>query len=404
MLKRYWFVSHIMSSSNWLSDWSDSSNHAVHSLSLTTRPLQTNTTTIDYETEHILALRWKITQDSVAYNGLTFDIHYTVSDYIQEDLVRFSIYDGAGCSATANFITQLDYFTAWITTDNTPPGGGLGTRDISLSTQINTQTISLSPVYRDFGDKANIIYCMRLSLFNKDASDPTAVEINYHETAINLEVDLKDQFKIQSQTVEASSPGEETADDKFFVEAYICTQEGLRLYDSVPLLQGATVRVCVQPTPQALDIGFRMRSIDRFTFWQGYVSQEAIINQQISINGLTDLECNPGGEKCIFETLLMATFFQGPSTVDGTGYATLQFGSDATRRRKLWSNLTFTKDVVSQRELAGREKTLQLDRFQVQRSQLRPDTSWDSSRRMLAWWWFVVPLIVLTIQAVELFG
>ena len=38
-----------------------------------------------------VALRWKILQGSVFYNGLQFDIRYTFSDYIEEDLVRFSV-------------------------------------------------------------------------------------------------------------------------------------------------------------------------------------------------------------------------------------------------------------------------------------------------------------------------
>lgn len=358
--------------------------------------------TIDYETENILALRWKISKDSVSYSGLIFDIHYTVSDYVQENLVAYSIYDGAGCSATANFITQLDYFTAWVTVDDTPPGGGLGTREIMLSTQINPQTIAQSPVYREFGDEAQIVFCVRLSLFNKDTSDPTAVEINHHETAINLKVDLKDQFSIKSQTVEATDVGKETAEDQFFVEAFICTPEGLRIYDSVPLLQGSSVRVCVQPTQQAFDIGFRMRSIDRFTFWQGYVSQEAVVNQKIAINGLTNLDCNQGDGQCNFETLLTAPFFQGVSTVDGTGFATLQFGS-GSRRRQLRYN--FTDDAaLSHRKLSGGPKSLQLERFQVQRSQLRPrgGLSGCNSRKVLPW--FVLPWTMLTICAIELFG
>ena len=349
-------------------------------------------------------LRWKITQDSVAYNGLTFDIHYTVSDYIQADLVRYSIYDGVGCSASANFITQLDYFNVWVTEDDTPVGGGLGTRNLTLSTQINTETIAQSSVYTDSGTEGLIVFCMRLSLFDKNTSDPTAVEVNHYETAINLRVDLTDQFNILGQSVEAADRGEETANDEFFVESFICTPEGLRIYEAVTFVQGTNVRVCVQPTPQAIGIGFRMRSIDRFTFWQGYVSQEAVTNQVVAVNGLTDLQCNTGDEQCMFETLLVA--FQGPSTVGGTGVATLQFGSGAPggrRRRNLRQNIT-DDTVKSHRELQGRQKELQLEKFQIEKSQLRPHhSSAGGGPRGGLLAWFLVPCVVLAIQAMEPF-
>jgi len=70
----------------------------------------TNTTAIDYESENLVAERWRIKQDSVSYFGLTFEITYNVSDYIVPNLVTYSIYDGPGCSASANPITDLGYF------------------------------------------------------------------------------------------------------------------------------------------------------------------------------------------------------------------------------------------------------------------------------------------------------
>lgn len=300
----------------------------------------------------------------MSYEGLRFDVHYTVSDYIEKRLVTYSIYDGPGCSATANFITHLTYFSAWVTEDATPVGGGLGTRQITLSTQINATSVTQSRVYTELNNEAQIEFCVRLSLYNEDVSNPTATEINHHETSISLLVDLQDEFAIQSQVVEAKDKGIETASDSFFIEAFVCTEEGIPILFSVPFLQGQPVRVCVQPTAQAVDIGFRMRGIDRFTFWQGYLSQEAITNQKVAINGLTDVWCDPGAEKCVFETLLMAQFFQGPNTVEGTGFATLQFGTGMEGRHLFSSNIA---PGEGHRELKGGQKALQLEQFQIER-------------------------------------
>merc|ERR1712183_348994 len=139
-------------------------------------------------------------------------------------------------------------------------------------------------------------------------------------------------------------------------------KEGKPLGDRKPFLQGQSIRVCVQPTQQALDIGFRMRRIDRFTFIQGYVTQEAVINRQPSINGLTDLWCEEGSKLCMFETILSSSFFDGPAQyVGGKGQATLQFGSGEfnrylqTRERNLQTSKSLSLDLFGVESFAYQE-------------------------------------------------
>lgn len=332
----------------------------------------------------------------MSYNGLVFEIDYSVSDYIESKLVSYSVYDGPGCSVTANFIAQLDFFNVWLTESDTDTGIGLESKQLKLSTQINTGTIAGSPVYIESGDEAQIQFCIRLSLMNMDASDPFATEINHVETAIGLTVDLKDNFQIKGQIVSAIDRGVETAEDSFFVEGFVCNEEGLRIIDSITYVQGQTVRVCIKPTTQAIDIGFRMGSIDRFTFWQGYVSQEAVVNGRAAINALTALYCSRGFEICYFETLLGAAFFQGPSTVEGSGFATLQFGSNSGGRRLDDQEQDDSNDFV-RRELQGRQRTLQLDRFQIKGAVLRPRSS--SAKRLQFLWPLILSTIALAMLA-----
>lgn len=377
--------------------------------SATTIPLSepeiiaSNSTGIDYETENILALRWKIALGGVSYEGLTFDLHYNVSDYIEKRLVAYSIYDGPGCSASANFITQLSYFKAWVTEDATPVGGGLGVREITLSTQINATSITQSRVYTESNSEAQINFCVRLSLYNTDTTDPMATEINYYETAISLVVDLQDEFAIQSQVVEPKDKGVETASDAFFLEAFVCTEKGLPHSVSEPFRQGEPVMVCVQPTAQAVEIGFRMRSIERFTFWQGYVSQEAIVAGKVAVNGLTDLRCDPGVVRCIFETLLTAAFFQGPSTVEGSGFASLQMGSGSGvgARRRLRSQIDMRPlqqhyQQQQERDLKGNDKSLQLESFQIERVERHvTDGAWATT-----WTWSLLATLLVTMHGI----
>lgn len=347
-------------------------------------------TTIDYDTENLLALRWRISQDSVSYQGLVFEIGYTVSDYIRSEFVTYAIYDGPGCSASANFITHLGYFNSSVTESETATGLGIGDKQLTLSTHINAATIKESSVYIENGDDAEIKFCVRLSLMSSDASDPTATEINHMETSMGLRVDLKDSFEIQGQVVTAIDKGVETAEDSFFVEAFVCNEDGLRILDSISYLQGQTVTVCVKPTAQALDIGFRMASIDRFTFWQGYVSQEAVVGGRKAINGLTNLDCTRGYEVCVFETLLNAAFFQGPSTVDGTGFASLQFGSDVSRQL----DSDEESDDYVHRDLKARPRSLELEQFQIQRVS-RPRRSSTAAKGFQRGFWLIPSLAAL---------
>ena len=323
--------------------------------------LQTNST-IDYDSENLLALRWRISQDSVSYDGLDFSVRYTVSDYIGLPLVTYSVYDGPGCSLSANFITHLGYFNYSVTESDAATGLGTEEKQITFSTRINPNSITASSIYKENGNEAEINFCIRLDLMSTAATDPTATEVNHIETAVALRVDLKDNFEIQGQVVTAIDRGVETAEDSFFVEAFVCQENGQRIVDSISYVQGETVTVCVKPTAQALEIGFRMGTIDRFTFWQGYVSQEAVQGGNEAVNGLTELTCARGFEMCVFKTLLNAAFFQGPSTVDGTGFATLQFGSDAAGRK-----LDSYDESTFQRELQSRPRALELPRFQIQR-------------------------------------
>ena len=343
-----------------------------------------------------MALRWKIALRGVSYEGLRFDLHYNVSDYIEKKLVAYSIYDGPGCSASANFITQLSSFKAWVTEDDTPVGGGLGIRELTLSTEINATSITQSRVYTQLNNEAQINFCVRLSLYSTDVTDPLATEINYYETSISLVVDLQDEFAIQSQVVEAKDKGVETASDAFFIEAFVCTEKGLPHPVDEPFQQGEPVLVCVQPTSQAVEIGFRMRDIQRFTFWQGYVSQEAIVAGKVAVNGLTELRCEPGVVRCIFETLLTAAFFQGPSTVEGSGFASLQMGSGTGSSRRGLRSQIDTRALRQYRELKGSEKTLQLQSFQI----ARVERYQSNSAVTRAWTWSLLTTLIVTFQRI----
>ena len=236
------------------------------------------------------------------------------------------MYDGPNCGAGENEITDSRFFISSLTTEFSEHGSGLLSQELTFSTSIVPENITESNAYEPLDKDAQIQFCVRVGLYNEPLTEPDTREVNYLETTITLIVDLTDNFAISAQTVEARDRGVETSEDAFYVEGFMCYADGQAYLDERPFLQGQMIRVCVQPTQQALEFGLRMRTIDRFTFVQGFVTQEAVINQGPAINGLTDLWCDRGSTQCQFETLLMASFFKSVSFISGSGTATLQFG------------------------------------------------------------------------------
>jgi hypothetical protein len=299
---------------------------------------------IDWDYENIVALRWAIQNPpTVDYEKLQFDIHFTVSDYIQADKhVRYDIYSSVDCGNVNYLITNNDIMETWVTEDNTTPiGMGIdpnSQRIVTVSNSLVASNITTSNSYASQGEDtadAFISYCVRFSLWNGEGpNDINSTEINHLAINITLSLDFTDEdFSINGQSVEAKERGVETTDDEFFVQAFVCNDVGQRPSDVVPLRQGELVRICIEPTEQAKEVGFRMRNIDSFAFIQDTVSQDAIQNEVAAPNFLTELTCSPGSEQCSFYTLLFANFYQNnpQSNVAGAGIATLQWGYTENR-------------------------------------------------------------------------
>jgi hypothetical protein len=351
---------------------------------------------IDWDYENIVALRWAIQNPpTVDYEKLQFDIHFTVSDYIEATKhVRYDIYSSVDCGNVNNLLTNNDIMETWVTdNDTTPIGMGIdpnSKRIVTVSNSLVATNITTSNSYTSLEDgtaDAYISYCVRFSLWNGEGpNDPNSSEINYLEVNISLSLDFTDEdFSINGQNVEAKDRDVQTTDDEFFVQAFICNELGQPPSDVVPLRQGELVRVCIEPTEQAKEVGFRMRHIDQFTFVQDLTPQEAIVNEVAAPNFLTELTCIPGSEQCSFETLLFADFFQNnpQSTVAGTGIATLQWGYQANRL------LQHEEEEKQERWLQERSssKTIQIPIFAIlaenerERYYLNPISKESSSTR-----------------------
>jgi len=170
---------------------------------------------VNWDYESIVVVRWDIDNaPRVEYENLRFDIHFSVSDYIEaQKHVRYDVYQDAGCLDSNNVITDSDgYIKTWVTEDDKPVGFGIkDKRTVTISNQLIAENIRQSKSYKEgeglsgLGGDSLITYCVRFSLWNAyGPSDPSAVEVNHMTVTVELNLDMVDEdFSITGQEVMA---------------------------------------------------------------------------------------------------------------------------------------------------------------------------------------------------------
>ena len=344
-----------------------------------------------------LAQKWNISEDvSFEYSGLSFDLGYTVSDYILNNagdadpkMARVNLFDQRckeeGVYILANATTGIksivlndDEIDPDKGVSNSGAAGLLMNRNVGVNITLDSESISEnSLLYSEdtTGSQvsAEIRFCVRFGLHTKSA---TSVEVNFLETLVTLNVDLTDGFQIGSIAVEPRDRLVRTANQVYLVEAYRCktteiTVPGLpdKEDDDTAINQGTVVRVCVMPDEDARADGIHMRSVDDFTWSRSFpntVNQPAIVGRNVvARNDLTTLNCNPGDLYCSFETILFAAFYTTAGAVAGSGVASMQFGStdNGIGRR----NLRADEERMLQDDDAAAAAEFELD-FDVQQA------------------------------------
>jgi hypothetical protein len=157
-----------------------------------------------------LSQKWNITNLTFAHDGLHLYFDYQVADFINDNMVTFSIYDRdckeGGYSVTNTVLLQAQ---KQILTNTYVAGGGVGQRMLALDIDLNPATITNDQnIYNE--DKnpgavtAQIELCVRFSL----QTDTTpSIEVNFLETLVTLNVDLSDGFEIGEVSFAAKGNG-----------------------------------------------------------------------------------------------------------------------------------------------------------------------------------------------------
>lgn len=306
-----------------------------------------------------LGQRFNISGPVFEYDSLEFKMDFVVSDYMDDSMVGYTLYDGLNCKESDNDITiNSGYLFSWLRTDLTPIGDGSGERIMKVNAVLDPTQLASSGIYTasEDGSRATVDFCVRFSVYNVDKGNPNSMEVNYLENPVTLDINLAGGITLDVELSRSDFVVQQVYQD-IAVEAYMCDVEDNILTveeGSQTRNQGQTVRICISPYSQTSIDGATIRSFEDFTFFRGDAEQVAILPDTggVAADALTIISCIPGSSVCAFETLLSANFFQdGAGFVFGSGSAFLQFGlgpdSEAVvrtrNRRNLQSVGTTTK-------------------------------------------------------------
>jgi hypothetical protein len=305
-----------------------------------------------------LGQRFNISGPVLEYASLEFNMDFIVSDYMDDSMVGYTLYDGLDCKETNNDITEnYGYLLSRLRTDLTPIGDGSGERIMKVNAVLDPNLLPASSIYNENedGSRVTVDFCVRFSVYNVDKANPNSMEANYLENPVTLDINLSGGISIDLELSKSDFVVQQVYQD-IAVEAYMCDNEDniLTIEEGSQTNQGQTVRVCISPYSETSSEGATIKSFEDFTFYRGDATQVAIFpdTDGAAADALTIISCLPGSTVCAFETLLNANFFQdGAGVVFGTGSAFLQFGLDPVEeavvrtrdRRNLQSVGTTTK-------------------------------------------------------------
>jgi len=289
----------------------------------------------------LLQKRWDISDAEIEYNDFEFTLNFEVSDIIENNMIGYTLFDGAGCGDTGEKVISenADFISARSRTDNTPVGDGTGTRIIKIVNQVDANKIKNASIFsKDESGNGVVEYCVRFGVWAWDKNDPSSFETNFRETVLKIVINLTAGLAVDTSLSKVETLFKNVQQGSE-VEAYVCDSDA----NVVPIeatMQGQTVRMCISPTQKTLNAGIFMRDLEQFTFRRSDPSSV----QQVAIaagtggqpaNPLTVASCTPGAIVCAFETLLQADFFVSEGKVMGIGSVFLQLGDDSSTERRL---------------------------------------------------------------------
>ena len=303
--------------------------------------------------------------ESNSNNNKRFHLTYEVNDMIEDTMFTSTFWATTDCSSGESPLSEEGLGYRFITTnDGVSSGDGSNVRTFHVVFEI-TDEISVrdNPDIYTIDDNDNdnendnengnnnnsrIVVCVRSSLNTMNGK-----EVNYLESIIQFRYVYENGFSVANDITLTARDNDAAdtviEDDRSIVDAYDCTDDPIGNTKNIKgegkgKGQGTLLRLCVQPKPNALISGFRMKAIENYRYETKVVNEEggggeeveeqqlvqyAVENRvQTTKNDLTRLTCIRGQGQCVIETLLNAAFYSQQREVYGKGTVTYQLGQE----------------------------------------------------------------------------
>lgn len=144
------------------------------------------------------------------HNSLTFTMEFLVSDFMDDTMVEYTMYDGLNCKDGGdNDITENSgYLLSKLITDgSTTRGDGSGDRTMKVKATLDpTKLVDSSIYHQEDGDNnhATVEFCIRFGVYNTDKDSPNAMEANFLENPVTLNIDFSAGIAMNMEITESS--------------------------------------------------------------------------------------------------------------------------------------------------------------------------------------------------------
>jgi len=156
------------------------------------------------------------------YSSLDFTMDFKVSDFMDDTMVGYTLYDGLNCKdgGDNDITTNSGYLSSQLLfSDTTIPiirGDGSGERTVKVTANLNPNKLVDSSIYHeddinnDGSDNTNnhrsatIDFCIRFGVYNMDKDSSNAMEVNFLENPVTLTINFSGDIAINMEITKSN--------------------------------------------------------------------------------------------------------------------------------------------------------------------------------------------------------
>jgi hypothetical protein len=273
------------------------------------------------------------------WDGFRLNIDYQISASIEDEIITYAIVSGKDCEG--GIISDTEIESSLIE---------LSDKSVRLSLLLNPNTIDGASYVTNHQNFATVGVCARLWI-NRDSTSPGIMAENISASRndfLMIQADLEELFGITDVLDDMSR--------KWGVDIYQCDDRNQQIRSPIPTLRnGEKLRLCFKPTTTTLDDGIYLSFIKSFQFARDDVIQKAVKNY--GTDEATSVDCKPGSDLCVVESVLSNRFFHSPGEVTAEGLVFLQYDREDKRKKRSLSSIKVNlRPSINERSLYDYEK------------------------------------------------